>query len=257
MSTHEESWVVFQREVDDAAAMLRVDIGWAEEEHEGLDRPAIVEFSLPFAQVDPDTAGMAPVESELEGLADLEDQLAAAMDAAGGILVAVMSGLGSRRWVFYAGDGGAGETAAATLTHPRRSELELRVGDDPTWSLYHDFFLPDDDEMSVIANRGVFAALEQEGDIPERERPIEHLAYLPSQAAADQFATWARTSGFTVMSQFESEDAEEGMPSFGVEFSKVRPATPEAVMPDIEAATEEAERLDGFYDGWQTMPVTA
>lgn len=256
MSTHEENWVVFEREVDDAHAIIRVDVGWADEDHDGLALPAVVEFAAPFKGENPSFAGMAPPEDELDALAALEDELVAAMDDAGAAFVAAMSAGNTRRWVFYAPDADAAGPALEAIKNPARYNLEARVGDDAPWSMYHDFFLPDDEEMSLIANRGVFDALADSNDIPERERPIEHLVYLPTEQAADQFVAWATQEGFEIIERFESEDAEEDMPSFGVEFSKVRPATMDAVMPDIDAATEKAESLDGFYDGWQTTPIT-
>lgn len=257
MPAHEENWVVFPREVDDAPALLRVDVGWANEEHDGLAHPAMLEFSVQFRDPDPQMDGAAPGPDEFEVIGALEDELVAALETIGGVFVAAMGSNNTRRWICYAPSAEASAQAVlAGLKNPAGYDFEVRIGEDPSWSMYHDFFLPDDAEMSMIANEGVFEALADGGDIPERERPIEHLAYLPTEKAADQFAKWATRNGFTIMNRFESEDAEEGMPSFAVEFSKVRAATMDEVMPDINAATEEAERLDGFYDGWQTATIT-
>ncbi len=256
MSAHEENWVVFQREVDDQPAVIRVDVGWADEEHDGLNLPAVVEFSARFKADNEDSAGMAPGDDEQEPLGALEDEIVDAMDEAGAVMVAAMTAENTRRWVFYAPAPETAETVLSALSNPADYALEARAGDDAAWGMYHDFFLPDEQEMSVIANQGVFHALAESGDIPERDHTIEHLAYLPTEPAADQFAAWATEQGFEIMSRYEAEDADEGMPSFAVEFSKVRPATMDAVMPDIDAATERAEDLDGFYDGWQTTPIT-
>jgi hypothetical protein len=256
MSAHEEHWVVFEREVDDAPALLRVDVGWADEDHDGLALPAIVEFAVVFKIPSQDSRGTLPTAGEFDDIAALEDELVTAMAPSGSVLVAAMGSTNTRRWVFQAPSVETAETALDTVTNPADYEIEARAGDDPSWSMYHDFFLPDDEEMSLIANEGVFRALAEAGDIPERERPIEHLVYLPTHKAADEFATWATSRGFDIKDRFESEDAEDDMPSFAVEFSRVGPATMDAVMPDIDAATERAESLDGFYDGWQTAPVT-
>jgi len=256
MSAHEESWVVFQREVDDVPAALRVDVGWADEDHDGLSLPAIVEFAAPFMTLSEHADGMLPTKEEFADLAALEDELVGAMTKAGGVFVAAMGSANTRRWVFYAPSTEAAETVLDALANPGGYELEVRAGDDPSWSMYHDFFLPDDQEVSLIANEGVFLALADAGDIPHRDHTIEHLAYLPTDEAAEEFAAWAKEQGFEIVERYQSEDGEDGLPAFAVEFSKVSAATMDVVMPDIDAATERAEALDGFYDGWQTEPIT-
>ena len=141
--------------------------------------------------------------------------------------------------------------SAAAACPGHAPKLESR--DDPKWKYFESDLFPDLGQQRYIADYSVIMQLMENGDDGEAERPIEHLAYFPTEESRDEFVAWCGANGFKVTEV--DDEADDETEAFAVEFNHIGPAVIDDVWEKTMLATEGAELFGGEYDGWQCSVV--
>ncbi|MBX3390399.1 MAG: DUF695 domain-containing protein [Phycisphaeraceae bacterium] len=257
MSKHEPNARIYQRVLSGKPAIVEI------EEHcidaakrEGLN--SCVLASARFADQDAD--GL-PAPGALEQLQLLDEHVAAAADQCNAVLAAIVTSDGRRTWILY---GSNSETllravaAGAKAGGPMRAGIGLgaqvgivvRSENDPGWKQFS-AALPTAEEIRWNEDLAVIEQLEEYGDDHSVPRPIEHMAFLPTEEARMEFMQWVRSNGYEMIMETGRREA-RGWPA---EFAIDSVIDIDEIFEQTCAITVEAERLGGTYDGWQTRAV--
>jgi len=106
--------------------------------------------------------------------------------------------------------------------------------------------------MQVISDLEVLKVLWKEGDKGTASRQIDHWAYFPSSAAAQQFSQWVQARGYR-LDQVDTTDDEK----FCVRFFHVGTCELAEISSHTLALRRSASELGGEYDGWETSVCRA
>ena len=239
-----DHWEFFPRGIDDKTAFIFYDEGISGRINDsGL--PDLLVLRLKFKQPRPD--GLSSQE-EFEALSAFEDRLTPVVDALGGLYVGRVTFDGYRRFHIFLPAGADHRTSIKALADETGYPLEFSLGQDPDKSGYWQIY-PDADERQIVSDLNLLRNLEDNGDNPEIERQIDHLAYLPSEQARLAFRSWVEDQGYGVSAA--REVVGEELP-FALEFTHVgRTAYPDVTGHSI-AISRKARELGGTYDGWGT-----
>lgn len=258
MTKKEPTARMYQRMIAGKAALVLIDELFLDENaRKGLT--ACVTAAAQYAEQDED--GL-PAPEAIEQLQLLDEHVAAAAAQCQAALAASITTQGRRTWLLY---GSKSEpllravAARAKAGGPMRAGIALganvgimvRAETDPKWSKYSEI-LPTPEEKRWNDDLAVIEQLEEFGDDPAASRPIEHLAYLPSEAARVEFIIWLRENGFEVLMEYKKPEPGKG---WAIEFVIESVIDIDEIYEQTCAITVEAERLGGAYDGWQTRPV--
>ena len=235
-----EDWDFYLARVDDQPASIYVDLGIASEaplESHGLLGYVRVEMRAPSDD------GLS-TDEEFETLIAIEDALVAALRQIGAIFVGRNTSSGQRDFYFYLSDPKAFEFAADSALHAY-PEYRWITGTrpDPEWRAYFDFLRPSERDRQRILNRRVREALQEKGDCLTATRDIDHVVYLPEEAARHAFVSRASDRGYAVVSEGPTEDGEEYA-------NIVRQDRPSEIDEIVLQLVEICAELGGRYDGW-------
>lgn len=243
-------WVVMERSIEDAPAMLRVCEAW-----EGLvDRkPWLVRLWAAWEGVQ--ESGL-PDEASYDQLVAVDDVIAAESERTQAAFVAVLTGRGRTAWYLAAKDeasaGRAGKSLADVVKKATGVNLTWDARADAEHELFVEEVLPTDEEVRWNADRWVLAQLEEAGDDMETPREISHVAFCKSAERAAAFASWLEDEGFAV-GQIEPDGE-----MVRVSFSHVGPPDIDEIFERTMACTAAAEEIgEGGYDGWECEVVRA
>ncbi|MBK9036489.1 MAG: DUF695 domain-containing protein [Myxococcales bacterium] len=213
--------------------------------------PVLVRVRVPMLTPRPDGLRDA---GEIEPLAELEDQLVDALETkVDAIYVGRMVHAGDLVLGLYVPEAHRADLdRLSTLTGdpPPGYAPTWSVEDDPGWA-FHEFLQPDAYARQAILNRRLVQQFTTSGDQLAVPRPIDHLAYFPSEAAAQAACARLRELGF------QCDDIEGGRDDgagdrecWSLEFHRDDALV--GSRPD-EFATQILDvilPLDGTYDGW-------
>jgi hypothetical protein len=241
MSDH---WNFFPCQMGEHRASIFYDHG-IRDSIDAIAPPQLLKMRVAFKQPRPD--GM-PGNEEFQRLSALEDGLEALVRGSQNLYVGRVTVDGHRHFYIYTSDSEEAwrlRIEALGAGHSYALEFVLKL-DEQREGYWQELF-PTDDDWQVIQDLKVIDALEKEGDDGIASRHIDHWAFFPSQAAADQFSNWVRERGYA----FDSSDTiEDG--KFRVRFGHEGTVQ----LPDITSHTislrRKASELGGDYDGWET-----
>lgn len=200
---------------------------------------------------DPTEQGM-PTNEEFPALAELDEALDTAISHLGGIYVGRLT-VGGSRFFYYYSTSTEPELNAAIggVSAASGYELTLDSQEDPEKERYWSELFPTEDDWQVIQDLKVLEQLQEVGDNPDNEREVGHWAYFDDQEAANQFAEWANSEGYTIQKNELAQD-EEGDDDYVVHFTHVGTMH----LGDISNRTvrigQQAREAGGRYDGWET-----
>lgn len=241
---YNSDWDFYFCHIEDQPASIRVDLGLARHAPlEGLN--ILIGVRLPL--LNPDEYGLVPRE-EFDAVSAVEDALESGLSGGGARYAGCVTTGGMREFFLYGGGDTDWEVRAAEcLAAFPGYACDVRLGEDAEWGLYFNVLYPSREDMSIIMNNRVRRQLDEQGDIQERPREIDHFLYFPSREAAEAAAQKAREGGFSVPENGITEN--EGERSvWGLRLTRVDPVV------DINEITagllEMAQELDGDYDGW-------
>jgi hypothetical protein len=238
-----DDWDFYFLRIDDQPASIFVNLGLRK------DAPLKSHAAMACLRVvmrRPGQDGLSG-QDEYDDLMALEDGIVPGITEDGtAIFVGRSTSGGNRDFYFYVVDP---EKFATTANAAMRDFPDYKYGtdarEDPEWRAYFEFLYPSDVELQCILNRRVLQQLRENGDNPNSERKIDHLALLPSREAQTALVRHLEAEGFTIES---AADAPNAGGLFALEFSNVdQVARIDAIV--IPLFLKIAE-LDGVYDGW-------
>ncbi len=146
-----------------------------------------------------------------------------------------------------------------------RYDVRLSVQDDPAWTFYFDFLLPDVYSLQVMLNRRRLLTLQDHRDDGTVPRLVDHRASFYSKEQALEAAHHLEEGRFVVDEPFLEDDEEE----VEIEATEPLPATERWVLEFQRSDTLSEGRIDhvcmeildillpqdGHYEGWGTSFV--
>ncbi|WP_431261637.1 DUF695 domain-containing protein [Roseateles chitinivorans] len=239
-----DDWDFYSARVDGKPASLYVDLG-AEASAPVAALPHMAYLRLRMRH--PRDDGLSS-QAEFDQLIAIEDRLQASLCDDRTAYVGRNTSDGCRDFYFYiaAPDTWAARAAAAMKPF---GDYEFQSGarDDPAWSTYRTFLLPDDWERERIQNRRVCEQLEEHGDTLSAPREIDHWAWLPDAASAAAFIDAVRPLGFLPKDEPTHVEERDAM---SVHVARVDVPSHQGIDEVTRPLFEAAKRHGGEYDGW-------
>jgi len=101
-----------------------------------------------------------------------------------------------------------------------------------------------------VKNEEVRQGMRREGDDGRTPRAIQHYAYFPDEVARKTYREFVTSRGYEI----DDEHGEgSGRNSLAIIFSKVQ--APTEIDDETKVLDDNAVRLSGVYDGWETAIV--
>ncbi len=125
----------------------------------------------------------------------------------------------------------------------------INIQSDPEWEAYLDFLYPSAEIRESMENEKILKQLTEAGDDLSKPRPVAHWIYFTTQNDLDKFATFAKSSGFTIVS---SEKISSDTRPFQLQISRIDSVQSDAITELTISLRKKAKELNGEYDGWET-----
>jgi hypothetical protein len=238
-----DNWDFYLTEVNDHPASVFLDMGIAP------DVPIKDYTVLGVLRVimnAPREDGLSSQE-EFDDLVALEDHLIPAT-AAGGLAHHVgrdTSG-GTRDYYFYTKDGDAFMAAVNTAMEKFPAyKFDAGIYGEADWNTYLNFLYPSDHEKQIMSNRGVLAALAENGDDHDIKRQIDHQAVFKDARAGQTFVTLIQIKNFQIL-----QIAREKLWGGNQIIDFCREDKPAHIDDITIFLHDEIKKLGGHYDGW-------
>jgi regulator of RNase E activity RraB len=242
-----DEWDFYFARVNDAVASIFVDLG-IRPDAPIEKRPWLLWVWVEMQSARPD--GLSSNE-EAPKLHEIGESLEALISATcGAQLVGRITGAGRREFYFYATE--PGELDAATANAMQRFDTykyETGSSFQPDWDQYLNLLYPSESNLERMQNRRLLEALEEEGDVHEVPRKVDHWMYFADEAARTICRDTLVAIEFTVEDENLSDEADDPLP-YVLVVSRVDAVDSHT----INGITLELARLasenGGSYDGW-------
>ncbi len=241
-----DDWDFYFARVNDAVSSIFVDLGIRGDAPVEA-RPWLLWVWVPMTAPRPDGLSSSEEAPRLHEIGDALD--AAVSTACGAQLVGRITGSARREFYFYAAEPGGFEAAVADAMRPFDG-YQHTLGSmlQPDWDQYLNLLYPSNSNLTRMMNRRVLDALEQEGDVHEMPRKVDHVFKFGTEAARAACRDTLLAIEFSI--EFESHDEEDGDLPFHLGVARVDSVDSHT----INGITLELERLaaehGGEYDGW-------
>jgi hypothetical protein len=243
-----ENWSAFVRQhADRGVSTILVDIDllrWLAQNSGGS------EITISVDILDETDNGL-PGEAELAFLHGLEDRLNAEIERSGqGRLIGHVFGQGMATYYLYVDKQDDGLLRRLTEIGERlRASTSAQIAPVTAARVREHALNASPAEAQVIKDTTVLRQLAENGDIGSVSREIEHWAYFPDYASAEQFAATIGAEGMSVRSMDNLAGASGQVQVY---FSHVGSVLPDDISGITVRLDELATRLGGHYDGWAT-----
>lgn len=243
MAISPEEWESYACQVDDEPASILLNLAYRDERPSGTDTVYYVGLQI----LDPGDHGMG-VEPDVKELWRLEDEISDALVAKGFTYVGRLRSQGDWQLTFYAASGREPELEELVQGALGEGDRGYRVGskEDPTWSYFEDFLMPDEERWQWILDRRVLTNLAKSGDVHTVPRPVDHFIEFRNSASRDAFLIAARERGFSA----EAGAREEGEECHTAQLVRTDQVTLGHIHEVVMEIVELAEEHGGAYDGW-------
>jgi hypothetical protein len=189
-----------------------------------------------------------PSREEYPALDALDDDLTALANAHGGIYVGRITAAGHRYFhIFTSETEATWSSRLSDLGKLHGYVLQFVLNPDQQREGYWKVLFPSEDDWQVILDLRMLGVLAKRGDDGSKSRRIEHWAYFPSSAAAEQFSLWAQAQGYELGSISTADDGKMRVRFFHEGSCELSALTSHTI-----AFRRKASELDGYYDGWET-----
>jgi Regulator of ribonuclease activity B/Family of unknown function (DUF695) len=243
-----EGWSAFVRQhADSGASSVLVDLdllGWM------ANNPHGSEITVSVDIVDPTETGL-PGEAELARLHSLEDRLSGELKrTARGRLIGHIFGQGKATYHIYVDTEDQAMLRGLTdIAKELRASASARIVPVGAARIGEHVLNPTAAEYQIVKDTMVLRQLADNGDLATTPRQIEHWAYFPERASADQFAAAIGAEGMSVLSLSQPAEAAGRTQVY---FSHIGSVLPDDISGITVRLDELATRLGGHYDGWAT-----
>jgi uncharacterized protein (TIGR01619 family) len=192
-----------------------------------------------------------PRDAEFAIMGEIEDKLVEALQSKlDAQFVGRTYSNGVRDFYFYTGDVTLHDKyiSDVMITFPDY-RYDYGVKEDNNWELYFDYLFPDVYEFQRIQNRKVLRMLQQHGDVPEKERPIDHWIHFKTEEDRSLYWEHIKENGFSLMKEDTTENPEF---PFKLCISRKDKTSEASINNVVMGLWELAQQVNGMYDGWET-----
>jgi uncharacterized protein (TIGR01619 family) len=247
-----EKWDSYLCRVNDKAASIFVDLGLKNIAPD-ISRPILLVVWL-YLQY-PDKENGLSTQREFDVLCELEDILEHKVtDVFSAIYAGRITNDGRREFYFYSNSSNEFEKIAIeTLADYKHYKFHAWAVANADWEQYLNVLFPSAMNLRWMGDREVVSKLELHGDSLITPREIEHWAYFSSEQDRAAFAAALINYGFNIQNKHYSETSEN---KFGLMLSKRQQATLTSIYETTSFLEIEAEKYNGYYDGWGSPIAT-
>lgn len=189
-----------------------------------------------------------PTEQELSSLYRLSDSVYANVTKhVKNIMAGTFTYQCERMEYYYLTDTAGIRERLVTLFQKDFSTYEpnITIKADKNWDAYLKFLYPNEETLEYMQNEKILMALEQQGDKPEKERPVDHWILFTTEQDINCFIPYATSQHFKVEEKINNR----------LRISR----HDKVVLPVISKITtelrKEAKKCNGVYDGWETAVI--
>jgi uncharacterized protein YegJ (DUF2314 family) len=241
--THQGDWATYMCLVDDAPALILIDLDYARE------RPPLDSlYFLGIDILDPGEHGLG-TEAEADLITPLVDSIVDKASNCGLLFVGRMRKEGIWELTFYGTDGlyERLEHIATTVLETTGRGIGVGSHEDAEWAYYDKILFPDPERLQWIMNHRLVHQLVESGDKIESLRPIDHCAVFSHESGRDSFAKAVQNRGFqTSVSQID----DYGHGVFSIEFQRDGSPELDGIHDLVMELRTLVEQCSGVYTGW-------
>jgi hypothetical protein len=239
-----DEWLFYPCQMGEHRASIFFDHGIRETINQSAPSQ-LLKVRLTFKDPRPD--GLSSSE-EYPALVAAEDALQALVDAHGSIYVGRVTVAGHRYFhIFTSETDATWSSKLGDLGELHGYDLQFVLSSDPQREGYWRDLFPSEGDSQVIMDMRTLDALAKQGDNGAMSRRVEHWAYFPTSAAAEQFSLWVQGQGYGLGDVGATDDGQQRVRFFH---------DGSCELPDITSRTvvlrRKASELGGDYDGWET-----
>lgn len=249
--SHEEDWATYLTSVyDNQLGSILVDLGLSSVAP--VDSfSTLLTFTTYFNQ--PNEDGLTS-ESEYEVINQIEDDLIELLTSNSNIIYTGRIKFSGKMYSYFYFETHLDFEKYISELKAKYSEykFEYSIKDDANWSTYFEVLYPSTFEMQIIQNGKVIANLEVNGDLVEKERPVDHWIYFKNLTDRENFLDKINGLGFEIVEKEETNSEE--LP-FSLQLSRVDKVDYESVNEYVLFLWQKAQEFNGEYDGWETLVV--
>jgi uncharacterized protein (TIGR01619 family) len=132
------------------------------------------------------------------------------------------------------------------------SKFYTNIKVDKIWQAYLDFLYPNALSLEFMLNEKLLMKLQEAGDQPDKERPVDHLLYFTTEADQQCFIPYILKQRFKILAKEKTDDSKRSYKLLISRTDKVDLATISAITIDLKRV---AMKCNGEYDGWETAVV--
>lgn len=248
----EENWDAYLLSISDKPGVIRLNMSLK-------DVAPIVGYNhrmrITIKMLNPNEHGF-PLAKEGEVLNNIEEAFRNELLSTGAVFAGTAKSDGEALWYFYPlNNDRARLVVDAVMQAYKEYSYDVDITEDAEWGAYFDFLYPSVYELRGMDNRKLLEVLQQNGDIEERDRTVDHWFYFVDVAKASSCAKELEEIGCAVNKLELVDDNESGLPcqlrisaQHNTEYHNVNDITWQFI--------SLAEKYDGVYDGWETPVVT-
>lgn len=159
---------------------------------------------------------------------------------------------GWSEFYFYSEDSKDLSAVVARVLSSSGYVYESNIVRDTKWDFYEVQLLPNELEHHHIQSAKIIFLLEEEGDVLNEPREVEHYATFETATQKDRFTDSVIELGFIFKDYIETDHSEHG-----VAIIKIHMPTEEELKKVVEELYTEIKKEHGYYEGWSTTLVTA
>ena len=152
---------------------------------------------------------------------------------------------------FYADDSKGLDKIVADILAPSNYIYESHTVRDGKWDFHYKNLTPNDLELAHIESNKIIALLEEEGDLLDHSRPVEHYISFDTPTQKDRFVALLPLDGFVLKDEISSEEFEHA-----IAIVKEHAVTEEVLFEVVSRIFELIKEHNGYYEGWSTTLVS-
>lgn len=192
-----------------------------------------------------------PTASESEILNKIEDTIEQRLKAEGDIFGGVSKCASGVRWYFFPKNNDRSKAVVDEVMLAFKDyEYDIDILEDPEWGAYFDYLYPSIYDLKSMNNRKLVDTFEENGDLLERERRVDHWLYFETEKHAKKCMKEFEADGWTQEDLQKTESGEYQLQIFkshNIELHEVDQITWNLI--------STAEEHEGEYDGWEAFLV--
>ncbi|MBA1432347.1 MAG: DUF695 domain-containing protein [Epsilonproteobacteria bacterium] len=148
---------------------------------------------------------------------------------------------------FYAADSKGLVAQVDAILKDSGYKYESSVVRDSKWDFHHKNLTPNELELAHMQSDKIIYLLEEEGDMLETPRIVEHCVSFDTPTQKERFLEQLSSDTFSFKDEISSEEFENG-----IALTKEHAVTQEAVKAAVEELFAMIKSQNGYYEGWST-----